>query len=183
MSGFETILAIAAIASSVVGTGLSVMGQQQAAAAQRQQADYAAAVAQNNKTLAERAATDALQRGEIEEAKKRQQTEALKGRQRAVFAANGLTLDDGTPADVLTDTAGFGELDALTVRASAEREALGFRTQGMNFQNEANLNQLRSDNTGSGLAAAGTVIGGIGTVAKQWYSFTNPSDTRARSTT
>lgn len=180
MSGFETILAIAAIGSSIIGTGVSVMGAQQQAAAQRQQADYAAAVAQNNKTLAERAANDALQRGQIEEANQRRKTEALKGRQRAVLAANGVALDTGTPLDVLSDSAGFGELDALTVRANAEREALGFRTQGMNFQNEANLNMLKSSNADAGLASASAIIGGVGTVAKQWYSFTKDQPKTAK---
>jgi len=53
-------------------------------------------------------------------------------------------VDEGTAQEVTEDTAAFGELDALTIRNNAEREALGFRTQGMNFQASGELAQLRA---------------------------------------
>ena len=222
MSGVEILIG-AAIFATVAGGVVTYVGQQQAAAAQRQQAEmaqqqalqqaefqrqqneyqaqvaeYQAAVALNNKTIADRAAADAEARGDVAEAAQRRQAEILKGRQRAVLAGSGVALEDGTPLDILSDTSALGEVDALTVRSNAQREALGFRTQGIDFQNEARLNQLSADNSrisgsnaveagrltaaniaaasransqAASLAGVSTIIGTVGSVAKQWYSF------------
>ena len=45
------------------------------------------------------------------------------------MAANGVDLSSGSPLDILGDTAMYGELDALTIRSNAEREAYGYRVQ------------------------------------------------------
>ena len=202
MTGLE-ILAGIGLFASVAGGAITYMGQQQAAAAQRnaalqaaeaqrQQLEYTAKVAENNRTLAERAAADAEARGDVAEAAQRRQAEALKGRQRAVLAGSGVLLDDGTPLDIISDTSQLGEVDALTVRSNAQREALGFRTQGIDFQNEANLNRLGATNaaaqgqtaasnisSAASIQGVSTILGTAGSVAKQWYNFSAPPTTRS----
>lgn len=153
-------LAVASFVATVVGTGLSFMGQMQQNRAIQARSAYDAAVARDNAILAERQAKDAEKRGKIEADRKRLQTRQLIGRQRTQLASAGVIVDEGTALDITQDTAAAGELDARTIQNNAEREALGFRTQGMNFAASAELAHLRGQT--SSLAGVGTLLGGLG---------------------
>src|SRR3990167_9166008 len=136
---------MAASGVSQVGGMFAQVGVQRAAAdAAQQRANYEAAVARNNMILAERAAVEAERRGKIAAKQQRLKTSQLIGQQRTGFAAHGVLVDEGSAGDVTEDTAAFGKLDELTITHNAEREALGFRTQGMNFQASGELAQLRA---------------------------------------
>jgi len=165
-----TTLAIASIASSVVGGGLQMMGQMQQTKAANGQAQFQAAVARNNQIVAERQATDALQRGELAEKQHRLQVGKLIGRQRTVQAANGVLVDDGSALDTTAETAELGEFDALMIRSNSEREAYSHRVQASNFASDATLADSRSrQGSGLGLLAGGLSM--VGGVADKWYGF------------
>lgn len=166
-------MAALSIASTVIGTGVSAFGQMQAGKAQAAQLNYQAAVGRNNAVLAQRAADDARLRGEEAARREASKTRQLAGRQRAVLAANGQLVDQGSALDITTDTMEIGKLDELTIRSNAEREALGYEAQGMNFQAGSNLNSMGASNAQSaGIAGAfGTVLTGAGNVASKWYNF------------
>ena len=166
-------LPIISIAASVVGTAASAYGQMQAGKAQAAQLNYQAAVGKNNSILAQRAADDARLRGEEAARREASKTKQLAGRQRAVLAANGQLVDQGSALDITDDTAQIGKLDELTIRSNAEREALGYEAQGMNFQAGSNLNSMGAANasTASIGGAFGTVLTGAGSVASKWYNF------------
>ncbi len=166
-------LSALSIAATVVGTGVSALGQMQAGKAQAAQLNYQAAVGRNNSILAQRAADDARLRGEEAARREASKTKQLAGRQRAVLAANGQLVDQGSALDITNDTAEIGKLDELTIRSNAEREALGYEAQGMNFQAGSNLNSMGAANasTASIGGAFGTVLTGAGNVASKWYNF------------
>lgn len=166
-------LSALSIAATVVGTGVSALGQMQAGKAQAAQLNYQAAVGRNNSILAQRAADDARLRGEEAARREASKTKQLAGRQRAVLAANGQLVDQGSALDITSDTAEIGKLDELTIRSNAEREALGYEAQGMNFQAGSNLNSMGAANasTASIGGAFGTVLTGAGNVASKWYNF------------
>lgn len=173
MSGVTTAtaLTVASIAATVIGAGVSAYGQMQAGKAAQSAANYQAAVASNNKIIADRAAADALKRGETAESQHRQQVAALKGRQRAVMAGNGVVVDQGSALDITTDTAGQGEFEALTIRSNAEREAYNHKVQGMGFQADAGLLTMRGDSAAQAgmTGAASSLLSGAGAVAGKWY--------------
>ena len=148
--------------ASFAGTALSAFGQVQAGQQAAAAAEYNAAVARNNQIIADRQAEDALKRGQVAEEEQRRRTRAMAGTQRAALAASGIQLDQGSPVDILSDTAQFGELDALTIRNNAEREAYGYRVQGMNFGAEAGLQQSRAGSAMSSalIGAGGTLLSG-----------------------
>ena len=98
-------------------------GQKQAAAAKAQEYEYQAKIDDNNRKVALWKAQDAQDRGAKEEASLRTKVAALKGRQKSALAASGVEIGDGSALDILGDTAALGELDALTIRSNAEREA------------------------------------------------------------
>src|SRR5689334_16302266 len=95
-----------------VGTGLQIGGVvgQTVGAYQKSQGDkiayeYQSKLARNNAQLAEWQAHDAITRGQVAENNQRQKTAQLAGTQRAIMAARGLSLDEGSPLNILSDTA------------------------------------------------------------------------------
>ena len=162
------------IALTLASTVIGAAGQIQQGKAQAAASNYNAKVAEMNATLADRRARDALERGKIEEQQKRQEISQLKGRQKAAMAANGVDLTFGSPLDTIVDTAVLGELDALTVRRNAAREAYDHEVQGVNNRSDATLNRMnaKAAKTGGYLAAAGTVLGGAGKAYGQYKSST-----------
>ncbi len=161
-----TIIAAASLALGAAGA----VQQSQAASAQ---ATYQAAVSRNNAVLAEKAASDAEERGRLEEKQSRLRTSRTIGSQRASFAANGVVVDEGSALDVTADTAELGEVDALTIRDNAAREAFNFRAQGSQFQSDAGAFETSAANsqTAGFLNAGASLLDGGQTVAGKWYKY------------
>ena len=156
--------------TTLLSFGVQVAGQIQASRAAQAQAAYQAAVARNNQILAERAAQDALARGRAEAAKQGVRTRQFIARQRTALAGAGQLVDVGSGLDLTADTAAAGRLEELTIRRNAEREALGFRTQGMNFAAEAQLARLRGQAARRALpfGIAGTLLTSAEAFRKGW---------------
>jgi len=152
------------IGSTVMG-GVSAVQQGNAAAAS---ATYNAQVATMNAEIMDKNARDAIERGKIEEQQKRFEIAALTGRQRAAMAANGVDLSFGSPLDTIVDTAMLGELDALTIRSNAAREAYDYKVAGANNRADAALStaNAKSSKTGGYLSAFGTILGGGSEIGK-----------------
>lgn len=141
MTGATTAITIGV---TIASTALAAVSSIQQGKAQAQQAKYNAAVAKNNQIIANQNAEDALKRGAADEAEQRKKTQLLLGQQRAGFAAQGADLGSGSVLDILGDTAAMGELDALTIRGNAEREARQFRVQGANYAADAQLKRMEA---------------------------------------
>lgn len=166
-------LAAVSIGTSILGAGMTAYGQMEQGKAAAAQSRYQAAVQRNNQIINERQADDAVQRGRIAEQQQRLQTAQVASRQRASLAANGLDLNSGSAVDILSDTAMLGELDALTVRSNAEREAWGYRVQGSNAAASAGLldAQASSAKRAGMMGAGASLLTGAGSVANKWYGF------------
>jgi hypothetical protein len=115
-------------ASTALGVGATLY-QGQAA---KQQGRYTQQVEEQNATVSERRAADALARGEQEAGERRLKTRQLLGSQRAALAGNNVDLQDGTALDLVGDTAMFGQVDEARIRQNAAREAWGFRVDATN---------------------------------------------------
>ncbi len=173
MSGVatSTILAGASLGLTALGTVMQIGGQQQQAQSNQGLYAYQAAVARNNQTQANNLAVDAETRGNAEELRQRRKTALIMGTQQAALAAQGTDLE-GSPTDILGDTAATGELDALTIRSNAAREAWGYRTKGVEYGNEVALANARVGMSGlSAFGVGASLIGGAGAVADKWYRF------------
>ena len=168
-------LAAVSLASSVFGTVQKAAGERNVAAAQEQNARFREAVARNNAIRANQAAEDARNRGEASARLQQQRTRQLIGKQRAIFAANGIVVDQDSALDTTEDTAQIGAMDAEQIRRNAERDALNFETQGENFVSEANLSsfEARSSRRAGRTDSFNTVLGGIGSVASKWKAFSD----------
>jgi hypothetical protein len=166
-------LAGAATAATIAGGVISAGGAIMQGQAQAKQAKYQSAVERNNATIAGWQATDAQQRGKIEEQRQRLQTARLHGAQRAGMAANGVEIDNGSPLDVLMDTAQLGELDALTIRSNAEREAYGFRSQSSNLMAQSGLTRMAGRNAqqASYISAGSTLLSTAATAGDRKFQY------------
>jgi hypothetical protein len=157
-----------AVAGMVISGVLAAKQQQDAGA----QASYQASIAQNNQIIANQKAEDAIARGELEERQHRVQIAQLMGKQRAGAASRGVIVDAGSALDITLDTAAIGELEALTIRDNAEREALGFRQQADMFGSDAAFLGSTGKSLSSGAALAGfsSMLTSAAPVANKWIT-------------
>lgn len=125
-----------------------------------------AAAARRNAALARRAAIDARERGGVRESNFRQRVSALVGKQRALVGSSGADVGFGSPVQAFADTEMLGEIDALTIRNNAEREAYGYENAASGFAFEA-----RSARVTGAFGAGATLAGTGGSLYGQYRSF------------
>lgn len=166
-------IGVASLAMGAVSTAMSAYGAQQQADAQAQAAQYQAQVALNNQKIAGQYAQQAIADGENKVAAKQQQTSQMIGAQRAAMAANGVQLDSGSPLRLQEDTAKLGNVDALTIRNNAAREAYGYQLQGVSYGQQAQLDEATASNavTAGNLNMFSSIIGGAASLGSKWTTF------------
>lgn len=140
----------------LVGAGVSAAGTLAAGAAQKSAADFQAA--QLDQQAKEE--TAAAQR-EAERAKK--EKNFVLSRQQAVAGASGLGALDETVQDLAGDVITQGTLNEGMIRYGGEERAKGRRAQAASARMEGKAAQ-----TGSYFGAAGTLMDGVGSFAKDW---------------
>jgi len=145
-----------------------------------------AALETYNAQVAALQAQDATVRGAEDEARFRTGVKLLIGSQRAGIAAGNIDVGFGSALDVQADSAFLGELDALTIRTNAAREAWGYKVQGEDLTRRAAILQKegvqqakagKEGQSASRWAAAGTVVGAVGdaSMLARQYGFGNKS--------
>ena len=155
----------AAIAAEVSLAAAAASTTAQAVSAQ-QQASYQRAVAQNNQNIANANATLVTEDAEQKAQAKQRATQQLIGRERAAAGASGIDPNTGSPAKIQSDTAELGELDTLTIRNNAAREAWNFRNQAAAFGMEAS-----QATTAGNLETFSSLIGGASSVSGKWSQY------------
>jgi len=162
--------ATAGLAMAGAGAGFSASANRQAGKAQ-------AALANYNAQVAEIQAEDAIDRGRIAENQQRINTRRMIGAQRAALAAQGIDINDAdsSAVDVQADTAYLGELDALTIRANAAREAWGYRVQAQDSRTRGAIAEAEGKNK-----AIGTLLTTGGSILYQRYGFGSTAKTTTR---
>lgn len=157
------------LAGMVGGAAFSILGAYNSSKSNKKAYEYNAVVEQNNAKFAEMQAQDAIARGHNTEAVSRMQTAQLMGKQRATMAARGIALDEGSPLNILNDTAYMGEHDALVIRDNTAKEAWALRNQSKNYSDNAALLQARAEAENPFMNVAGTLLTTGGQVADRWY--------------
>jgi hypothetical protein len=157
--------AVGAMATFSLAAGaLSAVSSVQAGRSARQAGEYNAKVAENQAAVETFAGHDAAVRGADRAAMRIENSRRIAGAQVAKFGASGVDVTSGTPLDLLTETAGFGELDALTEINNARREQYGHDVGAVNARAQAGLDRFTgraSERTGY-MNAGGTILGSVG---------------------
>lgn len=145
--------------------GAAIVSALTTAAAAYQQARTNKAIAKNNQEVANFAADDAQRRGETKAMESQRKARQVASAQRAAYAARGLDMSVGTPADVIEQTDFFGQADAATARDNAAKEAWGLKMQGRGFGIQASA-------ANGNEAFATSLLGSAGAVSDKWYTRT-----------
>jgi hypothetical protein len=132
-----TAIAIAGLAISAVQGIRAARAAKKAGELEQEASESQAELGDYNAAVAELQATDAIDRGAEEESRFRSQVRGMIGQQRTEFAANNVDVNFGSAVDVQADTAFLGELDALTIRTNAAREAWGYKVQAEDTRRQA----------------------------------------------
>lgn len=144
-----TMATIAAV-SAVASAGVSAYSAVKSGETQEDAAEYNAEIQRNQ-------AKEALQRGAIEAATKKDRARQVAASQAEAAGIGGIGINSGTSLALLTETAGLGELDALRSVNNARREAWGLKAQS-----ELDLFQGRAAGRAGVLNAGGTLLSGAG---------------------
>ena len=174
----------AAVGVQAVAAKQQIDAQNQAAAYNAQVAQQNVAIQEQNARFAEERAADAERRGAIEEKQHRLRVGKMIGRQRTGFAGSGVVVGEGSPLDVVQDTAAWGELDALTIRHNAAVESYGHRFtaqqaryRGQLYSQEAQFQ--RAQKRSPWLGVGSTLLTGVTGLAGQYGMFSSsPKATR-----
>jgi len=174
-------------ALAVAGLALSAYGQIRAGQAAKRQgeagkraAESEAQLAEYNAAVADLQAQDAVARGGQEESKFRTNVRTMIGSQRAGFAGSNVDVAYGSAVDVQTDAAFLGELDALTIRTNAAREAWGYQVQGEDLRRRAEITRKegvmaaeagRAQAGSAYWGAAGTLLTGTSSLLETRYGY------------
>ncbi|HKA75346.1 MAG TPA: hypothetical protein VKE26_26320 [Xanthobacteraceae bacterium] len=186
--GFLTGLVVTALgvqaASSLYGAHSAAKAAEAQGKAARRAALASAELAEYNAAVADVQARDAVARGAIEEQQFRRDLDVLIGAQRAGYAAGNIDVGYGSAVDVQADAAFLGELDALTIRTNAAREAWGYQVEAVDLRRRAVLArregvlleqagraEAHGYRVGGALSAAGTIAGGTASLLQARYGF------------
>lgn len=137
----------------------------QTAQASEDAAEYNAAVARNNETMANHEKAAEAERGVQAELDQRRQTRLFKGAQITSMAAAGLDLSEGSAADILAGTDYMGEVDALRIRDDSARKQWAIGEKAKGFAAESAMESAKAKSINPALAAGGSILMGASKVS------------------
>lgn len=149
--------------------GVGAFSAFEGAKAERSQAEFQAAVGENNATMADNSANDAILRGSEEANRARREGRKVAGTQRAVLAGNGVDVKTGVAAALQDETGYFAEADATTIRNNAARAAWGFRAEAQDYRSNAQMARAVAKSKSPGRAAALSILGSASQFAGQSF--------------
>ena len=152
-----TLLAIG-VGTALAGTAVSAVSQIQQGKEQQKWSEYNAAIAERDAKAATAAAG-------YEASQKRKETERLLGRQRALYGKFGVTME-GSPLELMSETAAEGELDALMIERTGAVRA-------QRYGEEATLSRMKGSSArkASYWGAGTTLLTGAGSAASSYGSY------------
>lgn len=158
---------------TALGGVSGVLGAIQQGKAATASANYNAAVAGVNAEQAKKNSELASEAGMAQEAMQERKTRAEVGQIKANQAASGLDVNSGSALDVRSSAAELGELDALTVRSNATKEAYGYSTQASSFEAQQGLDvsEAKNDTTAGYTNAASTFLGAASTGTSNYLKY------------
>jgi hypothetical protein len=163
-------IAAVGVGLSAAGTVASVIGSEQAAKAQSEQAAYQAQVAKNNQTIADQNAAYASEasNAQVTQAQLKQRSET--GAVAAGLAANGLDINTGSPSQVRTAESEITQLNTENTEQQGALQIYGYRTSASNFGAQSGLFQQQASQAGTAgnISAVTGLLSGASSLASKW---------------
>ena len=155
---------------SLASGALSAISSITAADAQGRAANFQAAVAENNATLAKQGAVQAQAQGASNE-----QTMAIKdvagaGAILAGQAASNIDVNSGSAADVQRSQKTITAMDLTQIRSNAAKTAYDYSVKSVMDTNQASLDVMAGQNakTSGDISAMSSILGSVSSVSSKW---------------
>lgn len=143
--------------AATIGIGIGLIGAGKSASGSKKSGRIARDIGNFNAGVADQQAADALVRGREAEDQLRSGVRKLIGSQRAGFAGQNVSLNDGSAVAIQEDTLKLRDEDIERIRYNAGREAWGFKMQAENYRMGGAATQQQRN-----AEATGTILGGLG---------------------
>lgn len=153
---------------TLAATAVTMAGQGFQALQANKQAKYQAKIADRNAALENEAARTEIENTRTAALEHYRRTAALKGQQRVTAAANGISLDFGSPADVAQDTDMLAREDVNRIYQQGSQRTRGFEINASNFRADANSSRVAATNAlvNGAFDMAGTALSGASQYGK-----------------
>jgi len=155
-------MAIIGLLGTVASTAMSMMGAQQQAKAQEEAALRQAEQHRAQSELQARQAVIGQTTAGYEQRRKSEQIDQVQARQRNIYGTTGLTID-GSPMDVMADTASEGALDVAAIQWNSELKASNnnFEAQISQFNSDTSVKAAKTARQTGNINAASALVGGL----------------------
>lgn len=166
-------LSMAALGTSAIGGLTGAAGSIIQGNAASSAAKYNSEVAKANAAAARQAAAQAGAAGDERAFETGLRTRQRVGAIETNQAASGIDVNKGSAVSVRASQEALGQLDALTIRSNAAKEAYGYNTQASSFESESNLDKLQAEEAQSAgqLGAATTLLGSAGSIGSDYMRY------------
>ena len=164
----------------MLGTGVSagagIANSYMQSSAMRMQGDYANRMAGVNAGMTDLQSEDAIWRGEEEAKRLGIQTRQLIGAQRASAAAQGVSVNSGSPMQLQMDAASLSAMDQATIRNNAYKEAMGLKMQSDIYRTQGAMARRtgRYNANATMLSGVTNALGSVGRASYDYYRYTPP---------
>lgn len=144
---------------------MSIFGSIFQAGAMLKQGEYAAKAAEYNARVLEQEKQYQLKKAKLEEEQFLKQGEGIKGRIRSGYGAGGVSVNSGSPVEVLFDTEDQIAYDAALIRYGGQVNAARYQSQANMARYQGQVSKYTSR-----IGAAGTLLTGLTDSAMQGYT-------------
>jgi hypothetical protein len=163
-------VAAAAVAVAGVQAVNQYSSSRREAAAMRAQAEYNRKISEINESYTMAKSDDAIRRGEQEVESHRSKVRQLVGSQKAALAASGVDISSGSAAQIVDQSERLGELDAITLKNNAWREAYGYKVEAKNIRIQGMMGQATAATQARNTLVSGG-LNAVTTLGKGVYDF------------
>jgi len=155
-------MAAIGIIGSLISGVFGAIGAMQQASAAAAAAQQNAAIADYNRKVSERNAAATLQTTQLESDEKRREGQRRLSSMRVAYGASNLSLE-GSPLDVLEDTALEQELDVAKLGYKGRVKAVGYKDEAANYAMKAELHRMEAESAQAAgpISAIGKLFGGF----------------------
>ncbi len=134
------------LASQGVSAASGLAGGIAQANAMRGQGSAERMLANTNASYMDRQALDVRDRGAVEASRQMHERERMASSARAVQGASGVDVNSGSAALASSELRLLGELDAITIKNNAAREAMGYSIGALNERTRGRMGMIAANN-------------------------------------
>jgi hypothetical protein len=166
-------MGVASSAFQAVGGIVSAVGSIFTGSAQQSAANYNAQIQLKNAQQAKINSQIAGQAGNAQVEAQELRNRAGMGSLKAMQGASGIDVNSESSTAVEQSQREIGQLDALTVRSNATREAYGYATQAQSYTEKAALEKAQGENaaTASYINAGSSLLNSASNASASWQEW------------